>query len=137
MGASWSSRSCGSSASCRDSSPPAHPHHGQSHDGFVLRANGTDHEPGRKYAEDVYDLTEGILPGLKGDFEENKFRTPKGGDGSDGGNSSIDKRCCSDDTFALGSRLYQVRGTTVAQKCNPTISCFEDTVGRTSCRRGP
>ena len=51
---------------------------------FVLRANGTDHEPGRKYAEDVYDLTEGILPGLKGDFEENKFRTPKGVDGSDG-----------------------------------------------------
>ena len=52
---------------------------------FVLRANGTDHNPGKKFAEDVYDLTEGILPGLKADFEEKEFRTPNGSDG--GGDS--------------------------------------------------
>ena len=51
---------------------------------FVLRANGTDHEPGKKHAEDVYDLTVAILPGLKADFEEKKFRTPGGDDGGDG-----------------------------------------------------
>lgn len=52
-------------------------------DHFTLRASGTDHDPARRYAEKVWEICLGVLPGLGPDFADNEWRTPRGAEGSD------------------------------------------------------
>lgn len=52
-------------------------------DHFVIRAAATRHEPASRYAEKVWDLCVGILPGLKADFGKGEFRTPSGEPGGE------------------------------------------------------
>lgn len=47
-------------------------------DHFMIRSNGTNSDPTRKYGEKTFEVMIEILPGLKEDFEKNGFRTPGG-----------------------------------------------------------
>lgn len=47
-------------------------------DHFVIRTNGSETDPARKFAEKSYKVMLEILPELESDFEKNKFRTPSG-----------------------------------------------------------
>lgn len=52
-------------------------------DHFALRASGTNHDPARKYAEDVWEVCVEVMPKLEDDFGKNEFRTPGGSKGAD------------------------------------------------------
>ena len=47
-------------------------------DHFMIYAKSTGNDPARKYAEDVWEACQEILPGLEADFAQNEFRTPVG-----------------------------------------------------------
>lgn len=47
-------------------------------DHIMIRTHKTSTDPARRYSEKTYELLEGILPGLKPDFEQDEFRTPNG-----------------------------------------------------------
>jgi hypothetical protein len=49
---------------------------------FTLRADGTSHDPARRYAEEVWEECEEVFPGIAEDFAGNGFRTPGGGRGA-------------------------------------------------------